>query len=48
MQNGYEAPKLERLGRLRDLTLAGGCFAAADGVNPYHRYDPNNQSCPMS
>ena len=48
MQKGYEAPKLERLGRLRELTAAGGCFAAADGVNPYHRYDPNNQSCPMS
>ena len=34
----YTAPKLERLGTLRDLTLAGGDFAQADAVNPYHRY----------
>ena len=31
-------PKLERLGTLRDLTLAGGEFATGDGANPYHRY----------
>jgi hypothetical protein len=35
----YEAPKLERLGTVRDLTQAGGGFVAGDGVNPYHRYD---------
>jgi len=23
---------------LRELTLAGGDFAQADAVNPYHRY----------
>lgn len=34
----YETPKLERLGTLRELTLAGGEFAAGDGANPYHRY----------
>jgi hypothetical protein len=34
----YAAPKLERLGTLRDLTLAGGEFSAGDGANPYHRY----------
>lgn len=35
----YEAPKLERLGTFRDVTLAGGAFLQGDGVNPYHRYD---------
>jgi len=34
----YEAPKLERLGTLREITLAGGEFLAADGANPFHRY----------
>ena len=34
----YKAPKLERLGTLRDLTQAGGEFATGDGANPYHRY----------
>ena len=36
----YETPKLQRLGALRDLTLAGGDFATGDGGNPYHRYTP--------
>lgn len=35
----YQAPKLERLGTLRELTLAGGAFLAADPANPYHRYN---------
>lgn len=43
----YESPRLERLGTVREVTLAGGCTAMADGVNPFHRYDPGNQSCPM-
>ena len=34
----YEAPKLERLGTFREVTLAGGAFLQGDGVNPYHRY----------
>ena len=34
----YQAPKLERLGTLREATRAGGDFLAADAVNPYHRY----------
>jgi len=34
----YQAPKLERLGTFREVTLAGGAFVAGDGVNPYHRY----------
>jgi len=34
----YQAPKLERLGTFREVTLAGGAFEAGDGVNPYHRY----------
>jgi hypothetical protein len=34
----YEAPKLERLGTFRDVTLAGGAFLNGDGANPYHRY----------
>lgn len=36
----YEAPKLERLGTLRDLTRAGGDFNPGDGAQPYHRYNP--------
>lgn len=44
----YETPKLERLGTLREITRAGGCWATADGANPYHRYDPGNQSCPTT
>lgn len=48
MHPKYESPKLERLGTMRDRTRAGGCMAMADGANPYHRYDPGNQSCPMS
>lgn len=47
-QKRYEAPKLERLGTFRDITLAGGCTAMADAVNPYHRYDPNYSGCPMT
>jgi len=34
----YEKPTLERLGTLRDATLAGWAFAAGDAVNPFHRY----------
>jgi hypothetical protein len=34
----YETPKLERLGSLRELTLAGGANTPGDGANPYHRY----------
>jgi hypothetical protein len=34
----YEAPKLERLGTFREITLAGGAFVNADATNPYHRY----------
>ena len=41
----YEKPKLERLGTFREITLAGGCLAMADGVNPYHRYDPAGGGC---
>jgi hypothetical protein len=37
----YQKPVLERLGTFREITLAGGCIAAGDGVNPYHRYDPS-------
>ena len=36
----YQAPKLERLGTFREVTLAGGDFNPGDGVNPYHRYSP--------
>lgn len=43
----YDKPLLERLGTFREITQSGGCLAAADGTNPYHRYDPGNQSCPM-
>lgn len=35
----YQAPKLERLGTLRELTRSGGQFLQADVSNPYHRYD---------
>ena len=41
----YEKPKLERLGTFREITLAGGCLAMADGVNPYQRYDPAGGGC---
>jgi hypothetical protein len=34
----YEAPKLERLGTLREVTLSGGSVSAADAANPFHRY----------
>jgi len=34
----YEKPKLECLGTLRELTLAGGANVPGDAVNPYHRY----------
>ena len=34
----YQAPKLERLGTFREVTLAGGDFNPGDGGNPYHRY----------
>ena len=36
----YEAPKLERLGTFRELTLAVGAFNPGDGVNPFRRYAP--------
>jgi hypothetical protein len=36
----YQAPKLERLGTFREVTLAGGDFNPGDGGNPYHRYAP--------
>ena len=36
----YQAPKLERLGTFREVTLAGGDFNPGDGVNPFHRYSP--------
>jgi len=36
----YEAPKLERLGTFREVTLAGGNFNPGDGGNPFHRYAP--------
>lgn len=41
----YETPKLERLGTFREITQAGGCLAMADGVNPYHRYNPEGATC---
>lgn len=41
----YEKPKLERLGTFREVTLAGGCLALSDGVNPYHRYNPEGATC---
>lgn len=41
----YEKPTLTREGTLREITLAGGCFATADGANPYHRYDPAGNTC---
>jgi len=34
----YQAPKLERLGTFREVTLAGGMVSQADATNPYHRY----------
>ena len=34
----YQAPKLERLGTFREVTLAGETFLCGDGTNPYHRY----------
>ena len=45
MGQNYEKPKLERLGTVREATLAGGCLAFADGVNPYHRYNPEGATC---
>ena len=36
----YQAPKLERLGTFREVTLDGGEFNPGDGVNVYHRYAP--------
>lgn len=44
----WQKPVLEKLGTFRDITKSGGCMAMADGVNPYHRYDPNYSGCPMS
>jgi hypothetical protein len=35
----YQAPKLERLGTFREVTLAGGAVLQADASNPFHRYD---------
>ena len=35
----YSAPKLERLGTFREVTLSGGEVCQADAVNPFHRYD---------
>lgn len=44
----YEKPKLVRFGTLREMTLAGGCLAMADGANPYHRYDGKGDlTCPL-
>ena len=34
----YEKPTLERLGRVREVTLAGGMVSAGDAANPFHRY----------
>ena len=34
----YEKPTLERLGKVRDVTRAGGMASAADASNPFHRY----------
>jgi hypothetical protein len=39
----YQAPKLERLGTFRELTLTGGEVACGDGVSPFHRY---SGTCP--
>lgn len=33
----YEAPKLEKFGSFRELTLAGPTAAPGD-MSPYHRY----------
>jgi hypothetical protein len=41
----YEKPVLKREGTVREITLAGGCTAMADGVNPYHRYNPEGATC---
>ena len=41
----YEKPMLVRYGTLRELTLAGGCLAFADGASPYHRYNPEGATC---
>lgn len=41
----YQAPKLARLGTLRELTLAGGGVLAADSANPYHRYNAVEICC---
>lgn len=38
----YQAPKLERLGTFREVTLAGVTFTCADGTNPFHRYTACN------
>lgn len=46
--NTYQKPTLTRFGTVRELTLAGGCLAMADGANPYHRYDGlGDLSCPL-
>ena len=37
----YQAPKLERLGSFREITLGGGDFNPGDGTNAFHRYSPN-------
>jgi len=34
----YEKPTLELLGRVREVTLAGGMVSAGDAANPFHRY----------
>jgi hypothetical protein len=34
----YETPRLERLGTLRELTLAGWTVEGGDAANPFHRY----------
>jgi hypothetical protein len=34
----YEKPTLERLGRVREVTFAGGMVSAGDAANPFHRY----------
>ena len=34
----YETPRLERFGKLREVTRSGGMTEAADATNPFHRY----------
>lgn len=49
----YEKPAITRFGTIREMInanfiQAGGCVAAADGANPYHRYDGKGDlTCPL-